>query len=291
MRLFQPTAGVKVRLVLCIMAGLALMATDKHYDHLSNVRNLIAQGLYPLEVAVQVPSQLTQKASKLVQNHLDLLQQNQSLKSENLRLMARLQRFQSLESENFRLRALLQSSERLEQRVLVSELLGMDLDPFRQHLRIDKGERQGAFVGQPVIDARGVMGQIISTTKESSNVLLISDPNHVTPVEILRNGLRTVAAGTGQADMLRLRYLPDHSDIKIGDELVTSGLGGRFPADYPVATVVKIRKVPGAPFLEIFAKPRAFLDRAREVLLVWGERSTGQVDFAGDPSSATVRTQ
>ncbi len=283
MRLFQPTTGVKIRLIVLLMAGVALLAIDRRYDHLGAARDFIAKGIYPLQLAVQVPSQFVATSAEFVQDQLALMRHADTLKHENLRLRARLQRSQSLENENTRLRTLLRSSARLSQKVQISELLGMDMDPFRQRLRIDKGEGNGVFVGQPVLDAHGVMGQVISTSSDAAHVLLISDPSHVIPVEILRNGLRTVAAGIGRADTLQLRYLPDHSDIKVGDELMSSGLGGRFPSDYPVAVVTEIHKIPGAPFLEVYARPRALLDRAREILLVWDEAATTGEFAAADP--------
>jgi rod shape-determining protein MreC len=151
----------------------------------------------------------------------------------------------------------------------VAELSSVDLDPYKQQVIINKGAASGVFRGQPVLDAQAVMGQVVSTTPFSSTVLLITDSSHALPVQVLRNGLRTIAIGTGRIDELTLPYLPTNSDIVEGDLLVTSGLGGKFPPGYPVAQVTRIDRSPDAPFSNVTAEPRAHLDRSREVLLVW----------------------
>ena len=168
-----------------------------------------------------------------------------------------------------RLRDLVDSSFKVGDRVLVAELSSVDLDPYKQQVIINKGAASGAFEGQPVLDAHAVMGQVINVTPFSSTVLLITDTSHALPVQVLRNGLRTIAVGTGRIDELKLPYLPTNSDIVEGDLLVTSGLGGKFPPGYPVATVTRIDRSPDAPFSSVLAQPRAHLDRSREVLLVW----------------------
>ena len=186
-----------------------------------------------------------------------------------MRLLADLQKYEALQAENMRLRDLLDSSFKIGDRVLVAELSSVDLDPYKQQVVINKGATSGVFVGQPVLDARAVMGQVIGTTPFSSTVLLITDTSHALPVQVLRNGLRTIAVGTGRIDELKLPYLPTNSDIVEGDLLVTSGLGGKFPPGYPVATVTRIDRSPDEPFSNVQAEPRAHLDRSREVLLVW----------------------
>jgi rod shape-determining protein MreC len=199
----------------------------------------------------------------------DLLQQNRELRNQNLRLRAELQKYESLQAENLRLRDLVDSSFKVGDRVLVAELSSVDLDPYKQQVVINKGEASGAYEGQPVLDAHAVMGQVIGVTPFSSTVLLITDVSHALPVQVLRSGLRTIAVGTGRIDELKLPYLPTNSDIAEGDLLVTSGLGGKFPPGYPVATVTRVDRSPDAPFSSVIAEPRAHLDRSREVLLVW----------------------
>jgi len=191
------------------------------------------------------------------------------LRQKDLLLEARLQKLKALELENARLRRLLTSARRFqEERVLVAELLAVDLDPYRQEILINKGSDQGVYVGQPLLDAHGVMGQITHVTPVSATAILISDPGHALPVQLNRNGLRTLVVGTGDPRRLIVRYVPSSGDVQIGDVLNTSGLGGRFPADYPVAEITHIERRPGEAFARIEARPFSQLGRAREVLLV-----------------------
>jgi rod shape-determining protein MreC len=168
-----------------------------------------------------------------------------------------------------RLRDLLGSSFRIGERVLIAEILAVDLDPGHQQVVINKGSSSGVFVGQPVLDANAVMGQVVRTNPFSSTVLLITDSDHALPVELNRNGLRTIARGAGVGQDLELLYIPKNADVRIGDLLVTSGMGGRFPRGYPVARVTAVRHDPNDPFTVVTAEPTARLDRSREVLLVW----------------------
>ena len=147
----------------------------------------------------------------------------------------------------------------------------MDLDPFRRQIVINKGSQHGVTLGLPLLDANGLMGQIMRVGPVSSIALLITDPSHAVPVQVSRNGLRALALGTGASDRLELPYLPGDADIQVGDVLITSGLGGRFPPDYPVAKVVSVERDPGQPFARILAVPSARLEHSREVLLVLGE--------------------
>jgi rod shape-determining protein MreC len=168
-----------------------------------------------------------------------------------------------------RLRELLESSVQLRERVLVAELIEVDLEPFRQQIVINKGMNHGAYDGQPIVDAGGIMGQIIHVGPFSSTVLLVTDPTHALPVQINRNGLRAIAVGRGQNGVLSLENLPTNADIREGDLVVSSGLGHRFPRGYPVGTIVQIALVPGEAFAEVSVLPSANLGQSREVLLVW----------------------
>ncbi|MCU7855476.1 MAG: rod shape-determining protein MreC, partial [Candidatus Thiodiazotropha sp. (ex Lucinoma borealis)] len=191
------------------------------------------------------------------------------LHDENLQLRARLQKFEALEAENMRLRGLLDSSFKVGDRVLIAELIAVEQDPFRQQVLISKGETSGLFEGQPVLDANAVVGQVTHINPFSASVLLITDAAHALPVQVNRNGLRTIALGTGLINRLELPHLPNNADIKVGDLLITSGLGGGFPPGYPVAEVIEVRREPGQPFASVIAQTTAHLDRIREVLLVW----------------------
>ena len=219
-----------------------------------------------------LPTRLWQGVNQQVSSHAELLAENEKLKAEALLLQRRLQKLATLIEQNVRLRELLNSSALVDDQVLVGELIGVDPNPFTQRLLIDKGEKDGVFLGQPVLDARGLMGQVVEVMPYSSRVLLLTDTTHSIPVQVNRNGLRAIASGTGNPERLELRHVADTADIKEGDLLVSSGLGQRFPAGYPVATVKEVIHDTGQPFAIIRAEPTAALNRSRYVLLVFTDK-------------------
>jgi rod shape-determining protein MreC len=245
------------------------MTVDHKQKHLESVRSILSTLVYPLQYIVNLPVVATHWLSDSVVTRQKLLEENTRLNEEQLKLNSRLQRFAILEEENRRLRELLESSIELHERVLVAELIEVDMEPFRQQIVINKGLNQGAYDGQPVVDAGGIMGQIIHVGPFSSTVLLITDPTHALPVQINRNGLRAIAVGRGQNGILSLQHLPTNADIREGDLIVSSGLGHRFPRGYPVGTISEIALIPGEPFAEVSVLPSANLGQSREVLLVW----------------------
>jgi rod shape-determining protein MreC len=167
----------------------------------------------------------------------------------------------------------------------------VDFDPFSQDIVINKGSQQGVVVGQPIVDAEGVMGQVVHVAPYTSTAMLITDPSHAIPVADNRNGLRAIAMGTGSADRLDIPHLPLNADIKEGDLLVTSGLGGRFPPGYPVAIVEKVERNPGQAFSDVTARPTAHLEQSREVLLVWTppvEQAAAACDPAQGPCPSST---
>ncbi len=255
--------------MVAVLLSLALLVLDHRFQHLERLRSGLAFVTYPLQYLADLPFTTSRWLDETTSSRETLRAENQSLRERNLRLLADLQKYEALEAENMRLRDLLDSSFKIGDRVLVAELASVDLDPYKQQVVINKGSASGVFRGQPVLDARAVMGQVTHVNRFSSTVLLITDSSHALPVQVLRNGLRTIAIGTGRIDELKLPYLPTNSDIVEGDLLVTSGLGGKFPPGYPVARVTKIDQSPDAPFSNVRAEPRAHLDRSREVLLVW----------------------
>ena len=251
------------------MLAIGLIVVDHRYQYLDPLRSTLSVIVYPVYYVAGLPSSLARK----VQDHLaqkeELRRRNRSLYRDNLELKARLQRSEALEAENIRLRDLLGAALRMGARVLIAELIAVDLDPYRQQVMIDRGAASGVFVGQPVLDANAVMGQVTRVDPLSATVLLITDASHGLPVQINRNGLRTVARGTGFINRLELSHLPKNADVRAGDLVVTSGLGGHFPPGYPVAQVAEVRQGSGEPFATVIAEPSARLDRSREVLLVW----------------------
>jgi rod shape-determining protein MreC len=254
---------------LAVALAVGLIVADHRYRHLDLLRSTLAVLVYPLHYVASLPSILGRSVEGRLAKEEDLRDRNTRLERQNLVLKARLQRFEALEAENMRLRDLLGSSFKIGERVLIAELLSVDLDPYRQQVLINKGSSSGVFVGQPVLDANAVMGQVVEVNPVSATVLLITDASHALPVQVNRNGLRTIAAGTGLVNELELPHLPNNADIREGDLLVTSGLGGHFPPGYPVARVTEVRREPGKPFATVIAAPTARLDRSREVLLVW----------------------
>ncbi|MGV6826466.1 MAG: rod shape-determining protein MreC, partial [bacterium] len=235
----------------------------------------------PVMFVADLPANIGFFGSEMLQSREQLGEDREALYQENLKLRVQLQQYEALKRENARLRDLLGSSFKIDNRVLVAELSSVDLDPYRQQVTIKKGSASGVFKGQAVLDSHAVMGQVVDVNPMESRVLLITDATHAIPVQVLRNGLRTVAAGTGQMNRLVAPYLPNDADIQAGDQLVTSGLGGKFPPGYPVATVSEVRREPGKPFSTVIAKPLAELDRSREVMLVWEiEPSVSEDDLA-----------
>jgi rod shape-determining protein MreC len=178
-----------------------------------------------------------------------------------------------LTEQNVRLRELLNSSSLVDERVLVAELVGVDPNPFTQRILINRGERDGVFLGQPVLDAAGLMGQVVEVTPYTARVLLITDITHSLPVQVNRNGLRAIASGTGNNEWLELRFIGDTADIRLGDILVSSGLGQRFPAGYPVGRVISVSQDPAKPFADVRVTPTAQLSRSRYMLLVFSAES------------------
>lgn len=245
------------------------MTVDHRQHHLEGIRAGLSVVVYPLQALVDLPFSVGGWASETLAARTTLLQENRELREQQLALQFKLQKLEALESENQRLRSLLQSSSRKWERVLIAELLKVDIDPFRQTVWLNKGSNDGVFEGHPLLDAYGIIGQVMHVSQFTSQAILITDPSHAVPVQINRNGLRALAVGTGEDGILDIPHLPNNADIEVGDLLVTSGLGLRFPPGYPVAKVSSIEKDPTEPFATVHATPLAHLKRTREVLLVW----------------------
>ncbi|MFZ5532807.1 MAG: rod shape-determining protein MreC [Pseudomonadota bacterium] len=265
--LFLKTRALHLRLFLLVLAAIALMIYDSGQS--TRLRLVIGSLVYPVQLAVDLPVRLGREALDSVSSRRELLSENESLRTRQVLLEAQIQKLAVLQAENARLRELLQSSSRLDDRLSIAEIMGMDLDPYRQRITLNRGLLHQVHVGQPIIDAHGVMGQITQVNLNTSMALLITDANHSLPVEVNRNGLRTVAQGTGESRWLTLPYLPRNADIREGDLLITSGLGGRFPRGYPVAIVRTIDRQGQGRFAQVRAEVTAQVDRSREVLLIW----------------------
>ena len=259
------------------------MVVDHRQHHVEAVRSAISIVIYPIQYLVNLPVAIGQWMGESVSSRETLLEENERLRMQHLLFKAQLQKLSALQVENIRLRELLQSSKKVGENVLIAELLAVDLDPFSRQIVINKGTSDNVYLGQPVLDAEGIMGQIVHVGPFSSTSMLITDPNHAIPVHVNRNGLRAIAVGTGAPDVLEIPYLPISADIVKGDLLTSSGLGGRFPRDYPVARITQVAKDPTQPYATVTAEPIALLERSREVLLVWPSDKITQPD-----SSAVV---
>jgi rod shape-determining protein MreC len=267
------------------LASVALMVADKRYDQLGQVREWLSAAAYPVQAAVDLPFRAWDWIT-------DSFADRSRLREENLELTARLrlanlqlQRFAALEDENRRLRDMRENSAGVADRVLVASIMNVDLDPFRHRVLVDKGAREGVFKGQAVLDAEGIFGQVAQVHAETAEVILISDAEHAIPVQSNRSGLRTIAVGTGDSDRLSLPFVTGESDLKAGDLLISTGIGGVFPRGYPVAEVTRVDRSAAATFALVDARPTARLERNREVLLVWFSPPAAEPAEAAAPAA------
>lgn len=243
------------------------MGFDHQYQALSHLRSALLAVVYPLQWMVNAPGQLGRKLGEDLASRQALLERNAQLQEQLTAERVATARMSALKEENKRLRLLLNAVGQMPGRVVATSILAVDMSPFQNLVTINAGANLGVHIGQPVIDAEGVVGQITHTGPLQSQVMLITDPASATPVEIERTGLATIAIGTGQLDVLSLPYLPNNTNIKPGDRLVASGFGGRYPRGYPVAVVTSVTPQTGEPFAKVEAQPLAHIGREHEVLL------------------------
>lgn len=246
---------------------------------MDNTRSILSVLIYPIQLLVSLPVDMAEQTYETVVSYDELKKENKALKQKQLIDSVKLLKFAALENENIRLRRLLENSFKLGEQVLIAELLSVNLVPYEHVVVINKGTRFGVHEKLPVSDSNGIVGQVVRSLPLSSEVMLITDPNHAIPVQVNRNGLRTIAIGSGQLDRLSLPFLPNNADIKPGDLLVTSGLGETFPQGYPVAVVDNFTAQPNKPFANIYATPTAKLDRIRELLIVWSDSTPVPLTF------------
>ncbi|MFG6137597.1 MULTISPECIES: rod shape-determining protein MreC [Halomonas] len=256
-------------MLLCVLLAVALMFADLRFTRMEPVRAQLSTLVAPIQWLVSLPSDALNWASLAFSDQRELLDENRQLREQILTLSHRVQRMASLTAENVRLRELLDATREHDIPFITTELLSLDPDPFSHRMVIDRGQRDGVFVGQPVMDAAGLVGQVTSVSAYASRVLMVSDASHSLPIQVNRNNLRFILQGTGQYDALGVLHVPDTADIREGDLLMTSGLAGRFPPGYPVARVTSVVHDPGEPFAQVKARPVAQLQRARHFLLLF----------------------
>ncbi len=256
-------------------------------DYLETVRTHLSTVVYPVQYLVNLPVKIGDWMSESLDTRDNLLKENAELKAQNLLLKTHTHKYQSLVLENQRLRGLIESPIRQGERVLVADFMAVEQDSSTQKFVLNKGSGEGVYLGQPIVDSQGIMGQVVHVGLSSSTGMKVTDSEHAVPVEVIRSGVRAIAIGEGVSGEMRLDFVPPESDINEGDLLVTTGLGGHFPDAYPVGTVSEVTLHPGDNFMMIKVKPVANLTKAREVLLVWPGIS--DLDMEASPGQVATR--
>lgn len=257
------------RFIVCGILSLILIVCDSHFNYFKDLRYTLESWLTPVYYVANIPAALSRGVSESRYSYQELLRENNFLKSEIADIRVDLLRYDSLMEDNERLRRLSNSPLQDDFRKIGAEVIMVDTNPFSLTVMINRGLNDDVFEGQPVVNEEGVVGQVISVSKSVSRVLLLSDQNHAIPVVVLRNGIRAIASGTGVVNELSIVNMPRNVDIREGDILVTSGLGGKFPRGYPVARVSAFDRREGLQFAEIKAQPTVYLDRLRHMFLLW----------------------
>lgn len=271
-RLFNKNTRTSVGFVLILALSLACMFADYHYRYLGTIRCGLSLLVSPLQYAVDYPVRVVGWIKSLVSTKTALINENMQLHYQQVLLEAQLQKLIVIREENSQLKELLLTSSKSKMRAMAAQILAVDPTHTRQILVLNKGKQDGVYLGQPVLDAKGVMGQIIDVGMITSTLLLISDPKSAVPVMNNRTGERAILLGTNSVGQLSLINLPKTSTIQVGDLLVTSGLERRYPEGYPVGQVEEVQNVPGEEFIKVTVSPIALLNRNRLVLLIWPEK-------------------
>ena len=277
--------------MIYLMLSVVLMAMDQRGQYVPRLRSAMEAGLEPVYHLVGFPSRVFGSISKYSRTLNAVVSENDALIRDRFDKLAAVQQLEALHQENLRLRALLDATSGRNFEFRFAEMVQVNLDPFSHRVLIDRGEQDNVFIGQAVLDGAGVMGQVDDVHTHMSSVLLISDPDHALPVQIARTGLRTVAYGTGETARLSLPNVPLQADVRVGDLIITSGLGDRFPPGFPVAEVAIVNRDTGGTFADVDARPLASLDRGREVLLVLQTAAEEQVTVLPEPAVETVSEQ
>ena len=266
--LFAEGTASTLRLIVYLALAAILMVLDHRGSYLEEMRRFAGAIVEPAYRVAAFPADVARATRTAVVSQDRLAKENRELRDALLLAQAKLNRLDALVAQNARLKDLLDAQNSLGLTVQLARLVDVDLDPFRPRVVLSAGANQGIGVGQPVIDAHGVMGQVVEVMANTSVAMLITDPTHAIPVMVERSGLRTIAYGTGAINTISLPNIPMSADVQVGDRLVTSGLGGRFPAGFPVGEIQSIKPDATGMFAAAIAKPSAALDRSGEVLLL-----------------------
>ena len=256
------------KLLVSLILSFGLMYLDHKDQYLNKVRSYVSATTYPIYVVTNAPKNIFLNLRESIGQREKIIIENQKLKTENISLSSKIQQIYKLEKENKRLHDLLNSKPKNEDIFVLAEIVAENPDPFKHRIIINKGSKENVYINQTVADSRGIIGHVIRDQIFGSEVLLITDPEHAIPIEIARTGLRSIALGIGSYEAIQLNYLAVNTDIKVGDILLTSGLGGQYPTGYPVAIIEKVSAQKGEPFLEVRAKPFAKLKNINEVWVI-----------------------
>lgn len=285
--LFLQRVSLKTRLTLALLLAFLLIFADRRFGAMQPIRAFLNSVVSPVQYLAVMPEQALDNVISQVQSRRRIMRENTQLKEDNLLLQGQLQRFQFLVRENDRLRELLASDSREERLRMVAEVIAVDSDPFSHQVVVNKGTRHGVYIGQPVIDADGIVGQVADVGVTTARVILISDQSHAIPTRAELSGIRVIAQGVGDIRQLELMHVPHSTELQEGDVLFSSGLGGVFPEGYPVARIHRITRDESLPFVQVSATPIANLDRIRMLLLLWDSNS----EMQPARSEASVRDQ
>lgn len=268
-RIFKQDQHLGLRALLLLALSIALILLDHHSRPFHRLRQFSEVAVAPFEYAVTLPIDVVEALVTEVSFKQHLIETNNQLQAQVILLQAQVQQMRALENENAQLKALLQSSAKAGGTVVEAEILAASPEPFTDEIFINQGANSRVYVGQPVVDASGVLGQVIEVNALSSRVLLLTDPRSEIPVENARTSYRAIALGRTNLSQLTLQGVSKTEDVEVGDLMITSGLGGRYPFGYPVARVVSVHRSAGDQFSQVILKPTASIHRGRVVLLVW----------------------
>ena len=270
--------------LVCLVA-ISMMVLDARSSWLQTPRNMVAVMVLPIQFVASVPNRVGRFFTASLASTPDLKIAYDNLRNEYFQLKSETLLLRTLQEENRDLRLLLDASPRLKEKITLAELINVSVDPYNHRIMVGRGIRHGVYSGQAVIDDQGVIGQVTEAMPFNSSVMLLTDPGHALPVQIDRTGLRTVVYGTGNVSELKVPFLNQNADIQVGDVLVSSGLGGRFPNGYPVATVSNVESIADEAFVRVTASPIAKLDRSNHVLLLSREERKPELANIEDDSS------
>lgn len=283
--IFGRGPSLQLRLFLAVVISASLMLADSRLGAFSQVRFLLNSLVAPIQYAADLPRTMFDGFYERFYSRHQLMELNRNLKREVLTLKSDLILLEQYKEENQRLRKLLGSSFLRDEKKVVTEVMAVDTSPYRHQVVIDKGQVDGVYVGQPVINEKGIVGQVTFVAAHNSRVLLLIDANNAIPVQNIRNDIRVIASGNGQTDEIQLEHIPTSTDIAVGDLLVTSGLGGVYPEGYPVAYVSNVDKDTRREFASITAEPVVDFDRLRYLLLIWPNEDRQQKVIQSTPQN------